>query len=285
MLGLYDSGIGGLTILKELLKQRPTIKFQYFADTQALPLGDKSFAYIQKRAKLGSQFLFQNQANLNILACNTASVSSIKHLQQTWLPKAYPSKQILSITTPLVQFYSQKLNHLKEDLGLILFTQKTCESGFYQQEFEAKGFEKLSYLPCTGLADIIETQQQAKIELFLRNYLDKQGIKPQKYSYLILACTHYELILKNLKTIFYRASVLPSSRYIAAKILNYIDTHPQYKISQTRFARGSDSKFKNKIFYTGSVDSLQKFNYGIPTSQFSFQRVDLPCGSNYTRYT
>ena len=107
-----------------------------------------------------------------------------------------------------MQFYSQKLNHLKEDLGLILFTQKTCESSFYQQEFEAKGFEKLSYLPCTGLADIIETQQQAKIELFLRNYLDKQGIKPQKYSYLILACTHYELILKNLKTIFTNGSWL-----------------------------------------------------------------------------
>ena len=117
MIGFYDSGIGGLTILKEVLKINPEISFAYLADFEILPLGSKSIDFIQNRIKKVCSYLFSNGCDLVVLACNTASVNSIRHVQQVWLKENFKEKQVLSITKPLYELTNVSLNDRNHGFG------------------------------------------------------------------------------------------------------------------------------------------------------------------------
>jgi glutamate racemase len=164
MIGFYDSGIGGLTILQQVLKLDPDFPFIYIADTEIMPLGDKTMDFIQNRVKLACSTLFSQGCEIVVLACNTASVVSIRHIQQVWLPKHFPNKQVLSVAKPLTELVEEKFVNLKSSKGLLLSTHATHSSGFYQYEFIKSGFLNIQSVACTGLADAIETNDYTKVK-------------------------------------------------------------------------------------------------------------------------
>lgn len=230
MLGIYDSGVGGLNVLTEILKQNPQTSFQYFADTKVLPLGDKSVNFIQNRVQLACEFLFQNGCNLVILACNTASVNSIRYLQNDWLPKNFEGKQVLSITKPLTEYLLEKYEHLKSEKGLLLSTLATHKSNFYQTEISKIGFTDLTSLPASGLADAIEIGDQIKIDQILDELIISNQIEVAKIKYLVLACTHYKWASENIKLKFSKEiQIIDPSFYVALKLQSYLQEHPRYK--------------------------------------------------------
>jgi len=108
-LGLYDSGIGGKTILKEMRKLFPNIEIHYLADTKHFPLGDKAPGEIKEAVKKGVSFLFDKGCVLVILACNTASVNTIRYLQQSWIKKNYLGKKVLGVSIPLLNTFKNIL--------------------------------------------------------------------------------------------------------------------------------------------------------------------------------
>jgi glutamate racemase len=282
MITFYDSGIGGLTILDEFLRQLPSLNYQYFsdngpksvvansdysdskvldfqyyADLEFMPLGDKSRQQIVDRIKTVATLAFQN-SNLMILACNSASVNTIRELQQNWLPKHFPNKQILSISKPITELLYSEYSDKKTKRLVILSTQTTVDSGFYQKEFADIGFKNLVAIPCSGLADLIEeliignkdkfdiatksqflnknmiiallaelnktknTQTTQKIEDYLTN------LKIPTNSIILLACTHYPIIKDFIKTIYPSCIVLDPSEFIASKLINYIYQHTEF---------------------------------------------------------
>lgn len=230
MLGVYDSGVGGLNILSEIIKQNPNTSFQYFADTEVLPLGDKSSDFIKKRVELACEFLFKNGCNLVILACNTASVNSIRYLQNDWLPKNFKGNQILGITKPLIEYLSEKYEYLKLEKGLLLSTLATHNSGFYQKEISKIGFTDLTSLPVQGLADAIEKNNSKKVDQILDELIISNQIEVAKIKYLVLACTHYKWAIENIKLKFFeQIQIIDPSFFVALKLAQYWQKRPEYQ--------------------------------------------------------
>ena len=249
MLTFYDSGIGGLTIVKEYLKLYPSAKIQYFADFDILPMGDKSQEQIINQIKTVAIDLFRN-SNLLVLACNTASVNTIRELQQNWLPKHFPNKQILSISKPITELLESKYLEFKNQKLVILATQATIDSGFYQQEFKKIGFESVLAIACPGLCGLIEALigieanssrlidpkqinqiirriENIKLEdSSLKRYLT--NLKIPTGSLILLACTHYPIIKNQIAKVNPNCTIIDPSQFIAQKLVQYQYCHPLY---------------------------------------------------------
>jgi glutamate racemase len=258
MLTFYDSGIGGLTVAKEYMKLKPQAEFKYYADFDILPMGDKSKQQILDQVKLVATKVFVD-SSLLVLACNTASVNTVRELQQFWLPKNFPDKQILSISKPITELLESKYSKYKDQNLVILATKSTIDSGFYQQEFEQIGFVNITGVGCVGLCDLIEElveecspfqpfQQFHKSSQFLKadfihntiNSIDKinqNDPKITKYlkdlqltnnSLILLACTHYPIIKDIIKSIYPNCIVIDPSQFIAQKLIEYQKRHTMY---------------------------------------------------------
>lgn len=245
MLGFYDSGIGGFSILKEVIKTLPDTNFQYLADTKILPLGNKPFDFIQQRVKVATSFLFKQGCNLVILACNTAAVNSIREIQQNWLSQNFPNKQVLSLTRPLIEkLEDEQLNSQK---GLLIATKATIESGFYQQELKKIKYQNTSFIACPNLATTIENQSK-NLNLVLKQELS-QFKNLQQLDFLILACTHYPLIKKEIKQSFRQdIKIIDPSMAVAQKLKLYLQKHPEYKML----------KKQNKFWTTKNLEKLNR---------------------------
>jgi glutamate racemase len=237
MIGFYDSGCGGLVILREFLKKCPDVEFQYFADLAYLPLGSKKTHEIQDRVKQVCEFLFKKGCDLIVLACNTASVSSIRHLQQVWLPENHPEKQILSITKPIFELMTRDFTDFKSKNGIILCTPATHVTGFYQYEFQKLGFKKLESAPCPDLAKAIENSDKKVIQAEINKI--STNLKTDtldSYRFIVLACTHYSLAKKDIQKIYTKATIIDPATEIAEKLKDYLTKHPKFRF------RGSGSK-------------------------------------------
>lgn len=263
MLGFYDSGVGGISILKEFLKISPQTKFKYFADTEVLPLGDKSGEFIQNRTIRIVDFLFNSGCNLVVIACNTASVYSIRELQQTWLKKNYlnlgssgsSNKNVLGVTKPLVEIMQSQFLNLNSKFGVILSTKATHVSRFYSKEFRFLGYSNFISIPTPKLAKIIESQQIENIKSYLQEVLSKKQILSDSIDYVVLACTHYTWGKKQIQEVFKTSKIIDPTQFIAQRLKDYLIRHPEYILSRQQNPQNHD-KLKNEFYYTGSSDSL-----------------------------
>lgn len=225
MIGFYDSGVGGQRIA-DMFGKISDIPYICYQDRDSLPLGDKTTEQIRDIVIAGIEKLFQQGCNLVILACNTASVSTIRYIQSTWLPKNYPDKKVLGVTVPLRE-YLDIFPELKDKKGLLLATQATIQTGFYQEYLSEAGYN-LEYLACPNLANAIE-QDIAKQD---NNYTDSNKVLKvlvqqiiNKPDYIVLACTHYGYITSQIQNTLVVSQVLDPSQYIANRVLDYIERH------------------------------------------------------------
>lgn len=237
-IAFYDSGIGGLTILQEVLELQTNWNLRYLADTAYMPLGQKSFIEIQERLKVVCDYLFRTGSNLVILACNTATVVAIRELQMRWLPEYLKVNQswigtrqinILGISKPLTENLVSDYWQYRDSPGLILATEATYRAGFYQAELLKYGFRGLQTVVCTNLATVIERQNQPEIMSVLKTVFEHIEVADSKL--IILACTHYPIITNIIKTFLPSdCLVLDQTKATAHKLLHYINSHPEFGI-------------------------------------------------------
>ena len=225
MIGFYDSGVGGQRIA-DMFGKISDIPYICYQDRDSLPLGDKTTEQIRDIAIAGIEKLFQQGCNLVILACNTASVNTIRYIQSTWLPQNYPDKKVLGVTVPLRE-YLDIFPELKDKKGLLLATQATIQTGFYQEYLSEAGYN-LEYLACPNLANAIE-QDIAKQD---HNYTESNKVLKvlvqqiiNRPDYIVLACTHYGYITSQIQNTLVVSQVLDPSQYIANRVLDYIERH------------------------------------------------------------
>lgn len=229
MIGFYDTGLGGQRIadMFGIISDIPYISYQ---DREALPLGDKTQDQIRNIVIAGVEKLFQQNCNLIVLACNTASVETIRYIQSTWLPQNYPNKQVLGVTVPLRE-YLDEFSQLKSQKGLLLATQATIQTGFYQ-EYLAQFNYNLDYLACPNLADSIEKDIYSEDNNYTQSVKILQNLSKQvqtKPDYIILACTHYGYISKQIHDIFQTPQVLDPSQYTVDRLVDYLEKHRGYR--------------------------------------------------------
>lgn len=230
MLGFYDSGKGGILFAESVHQKDPSLDITVVLDTSHLPLGNKSEKELKNIVVAGCQALFDQGCQLVCLACNTASVNTIRYIQQDWLPQHYPGKQVLGISTPLIEKVVQNVS--KSDRILILGTEATIRSNFYTKELQSRGFSSCIALACPGLADAIEEGRAAAFTV-----LDRQLpslLIDNTVDTIALACTHYSLYVPEYLAIYYPTITIidPLDGY-ADSVIGYIQRHPEYVVGKT----------------------------------------------------
>ncbi len=252
MIGVFDSGLGGLTILKEFLKVLPQYDYVYLGDNARTPYGNKSQELIYNYTKEAVNFLFRKGCQLVIIACNTASAKALKKIQQEWLKKHYPSRRVLGVIIPAVEEVSEIIKFAsKANCIGVIGTRSTIESGVYNKELSkhCKNF-KIYEQACPLLVPLIEEGWIKKREtrMILKNYL--RPLKQKKVNILILGCTHYPILLKPIKEIMGRqCRVLNPPEFIARKLEDYLKRHSEIK--------RNISKNKKVVYYT--TDKAERF--------------------------
>jgi glutamate racemase len=243
MIGLFDSGYGGLTVLSALHARLPNQRFVYLGDNANAPYGPKSAAEIETLTQRGTERLFGLGAKLVIIACNTATAVAMRPLQQVWLPAHHPDRRILGIIAPMVEEISRTPWHSKagadeakrppETVG-IFATNATVESGFYPHEIALRAPNtRVVQEACRDLAGMIEAGAsddaiRPAVERHVNALLAAlDGRAPEK---AVLGCTHFPLIEH-----LFRAALPPETQLlsqparVAAALVAYLFRHPEMK--------------------------------------------------------
>lgn len=219
-IGIFDSGLGGLIVLRELKKQLPHFEYVFLGDTKNMPYGEKSQKQIYTLTQKACEHLFKQDCALVIVACNTASSQALRKLQQEWLPGSqYSDRKILGIIRPTVEMVP-----LKGKVGLI-GTRRTIDSNAYVKEFQnTKHKIQLLTKATPKLAMMVETGEID--EKVLAKYL--QPFKDAKVSTLVLACTHYGELRNQIAKVMPKGTkILCQERLLPAKLKTYLSNHPE----------------------------------------------------------
>lgn len=185
-IGIFDSGIGGATVLKEILKILPNENYIYYSDSFNNPYGDKSKEELKEICKKIINILIQKNCKAIVIACNTASTLS-KDLREE-----YKQIPIIAIEPAYKMVHDYAFN--KDTL--VMATKRTIESNKFNNLLKNYNNNKTYLLPCIGLADAIEEADKEKIQEFMKKELAKYAGKVQN---VVIGCTHYALIKEEIK--------------------------------------------------------------------------------------
>lgn len=223
MIGVFDSGLGGLTVVKEILKNLPHYKIIYFGDTARTPYGTKSAETVTRYAIENTQFLLEKGAKIIVVACHTVSSTAIPTLKAKFLEVPF-----FEVVTPSMK-KALKLTKNKK-IGLI-GTRTTVESNIYEKLFkEANSEIKLYSTPTPLLVPLIEEGWLNKPETrkIVKKYLI--SLKMKGIDTLILGCTHYPLIKKLIQEkAGKRIKLVDPSEEVAIEVKNFLETHEEFK--------------------------------------------------------
>jgi glutamate racemase len=256
MIGFFDSGLGGLTVLKEAIKILPKYSYIYLGDNARTPYGSRSQDVIYEFTKEGVTELFNQGAELVILACNTSSSSALRKIQQEFLPRNFPSKRVLGIIIPTSEEID-KFSHSKE-IG-IMATEATVNSLAYPKAIN-KIYPHINVYQqaCPLLVPIIEAGEinGKNLDAAVGNYLGELFVKSQEIDTIILGCTHYAVIREKIKSRV-PAGVKIVFRWpiIAEKLKNYLIRHPEIeeKISKTGERLFFSTENSERVKYLASL--------------------------------
>jgi glutamate racemase len=229
-IGFFDSGLGGLIILKAVAKLLPQYDYEYFGDTANVPYGDKTEAEIFALTKAGVEHLFQRECALVIIACNTASADTLRKLQDTILVGEYEDKRILGVIIPTVE--TVKDSGVKE--VMLFATKRTVESQKYNKEFKKLDSSlQLNAKALPELVPLIESGEWDKAEEMLcaeTKQVIEAGCKD-----IILGCTHYSLLKDKVRVVAGVGEVYSQDEIIPQKVADYLQRHPEItqKLSNT----------------------------------------------------
>lgn len=257
MIGVFDSGLGGLVVLKSFLEKLPNYNYLYLADTANLPYGEKRQSEIYSLTQKAVSFLFQQGCQLVILACNTISAEALRKIQQEWLPKHYPTRRVLGVIRPTVEVVGELTNREKLKVG-VLATSATVNSRAYVRELKKiNPLVKISQQPAPQLVPLIEKYWgkelnfSSKLDYYLKQYLSKF---PDDLDFLILGCTHYSLIYPQIcQLVSPKTKIITQNKIIAEKLSDYLQRHSEIdsqleKNGQLSFlATASSEDFRSKV--------------------------------------
>lgn len=227
-IGIFDSGVGGLTVLKEIVGELPEYDYLYLGDNARSPYGTRSFETIYHYTLECVKYLFSHNCHLVILACNTASAKALRNIQQKDLPEIDPEKRVLGVIRPTAEVIGEysKTGHVG-----ILGTSGTVNSGSYVMEI-SKQFPGLEIVQeaCPMWVPLVENSEYDKpgADYFVQQHIERILAKDKKIDTLLLACTHYPLLLKKIQEYTpEHITVLSQGEIVAKSLADYLERHPE----------------------------------------------------------
>jgi len=227
-IGIFDSGFGGLTVLKEIVSELPNYDYLYLGDNARAPYGSRSFETVYEYTLECVKHLFDKGCHLVVLACNTASAKALRTIQQKDLPALAPDKRVLGVIRPTTEIIGK---HSKSGHVGVLGTQGTVSSGSYLVEIE-KFFPELKVYQeaCPMWVPLIENNEfeNEGADFFIKRHVEHLMQQQKKIDAIILGCTHYPLIIDKIKKYLPANVELLSQGTIVAKGLkDYLNRHPE----------------------------------------------------------
>ena len=264
-IGVFDSGYGGLTVLKELAKKLPWYDYLYLGDNGRAPYGNRSFETVYQYTLQCVQWLFEQGCPLIIVACNTASAKALRTIQQLDLPRIAPHNRVLGVIRPTTEVIGRYTRSGK--VG-ILATRGTVLSQSYPIEI-AKFFPDIQVFQqaCPLWVPLIENNEHDTpgagyfIQAYTRQLMDQSP----DIDTVLLACTHYPL-LKNKIAAFLPGGcqIISQGEIVADSLADYLHRHPEIERRCSRnggflrfYTTDSVEDFDNHagIFYGGDLRS------------------------------
>ena len=254
-IGVFDSGVGGLTVHRELVARFPQRDFIYLADQANAPYGGRGGENIVDLTRAGCERLFEAGASVIVLACNTASAIALRRLQQTWVPEARArhgrALNVLGIIVPTIEaatglpwthqaerkerFGGEKVEAI--DITGVFSTAATAQSRVYEIEID-KRREDLAVFsePCPGLAGMIELGAPTEeLKVVVDDHVDalrrRIGRHPDT---AILGCTHYEIVADLFAAALPKSTrVIHQPTAVADALERYFARHPEFGLGET----------------------------------------------------
>jgi glutamate racemase len=253
-IGVFDSGYGGLTILKEFINDLPGYDFIYLGDNARAPYGSRSFEVVYEYTLQAVKKLFELDCHLVILACNTASAKALRNIQQNDLPTIDPERRVLGVIRPAVESIGSftKNGHVG-----ILGTVGTVLSNSYPIELEKWSDGKVvqtSQEACPIWVPLVENNEINSVgtDYFVsKNISNLLKADPQIDS-IILGCTHYPLLLAVIrKFVPENIHILEQGKLVSSKLVEYLKRHPEMDQKCSKSGR-------IKYYTTENVESFEK---------------------------
>ena len=234
-IGVFDSGYGGLTILKSLRAQLPQYDYIYLGDNARAPYGTRSFELVYDFTLQAVKHLFAQGCHLVILACNTASAKALRSIQQRDLPVLDPTRRVLGVIRPTVEQLgaTSRSGHVG-----VLGTPGTVASGSYNIEIEHlnPGFVTTAHA-CPMWVPLVEYGEAASpgADYFVRKEIDALLAADPLIDTIVLGCTHYPLLMpKIVKYVNPGIRIVPQGEYVAESLRDYFLRHPEMEEKCTK---------------------------------------------------
>ena len=245
--GVFDSGLGGLTVLEAAQKRLPDVPFVYMADSAHAPYGVRTADDIFDLTCAGVSRLFEAGCDLVILACNTASAAALRRMQESWVPS---DKRVLGVFVPLIEAMTERQwgdNSPPREVAVkhvaLFATPATVASRAFQRElaFRAIGVD-VEAQACAGVVDAIEDGDMVLAEALVRSHVDALKRKLPTPDAAILGCTHYPLMEQEFQTALGdKVQVFSQANLVAESLADYLDRHPEMLGSgETAFLTSGD---------------------------------------------
>lgn len=249
--GVFDSGYGGLTVLKEIVHKLPQYDYLYLGDSARSPYGNRSFDTVYHYTLQCVKWFFEQGCSLVILACNTASAKALRTIQQNDLPGLAPGKRILGVIRPTAEIIG-KFSETKS-VG-VLATNGTVVSESYPMEIN-KFFSglKVHQEACPMWVPLVENNEHENngADYFVKKNLQNIFEKGEDIDVILLACTHYPLLKEKIEEYLpVGVKLLSQGEIVAESLADYLQRHPEI---ENLCSRGGQH-----TFYT--TDSTEDFD-------------------------
>ena len=228
MIGVFDSGYGGLTVLKEFVKLLPEYDYCYFGDNARSPYGTRSFETVYRYTLECVKHLFNEGCRLVILACNTASAKALRTIQQCDLPLLDPARRVLGVIRPSAEVVGQ---YTQSGHVGVLGTVGTVQSLSYPIEIaKLSPYIRVFQEACPMWVPLVENNeyQNDGADYFVRQHIDNLLRQNPDIDVIVLGCTHYPLLIDKIsKYVPSGVRILSQGSIVAESLAGYLRRHPE----------------------------------------------------------
>ena len=227
-IGVFDSGYGGLTILKDIRRMMPEYSYIYLGDNARAPYGTRSFDVVYQFTLEAVKALFDMGCPLVILACNTASAKALRNIQQTDLPAMEPGLRVLGVIRPTAEVIGDisRNGHVG-----ILGTEGTVSSRSYDMEISKISPDfTVTSVACPMWVPLVENNEAAEegADYFVSKYVNELLDKDPGIDTIVLACTHYPILYPKIrKVVPGHIKVVKQGEIVAESLMDYLRRHPE----------------------------------------------------------
>ncbi|RZL11395.1 MAG: glutamate racemase [Pedobacter sp.] len=268
-IGIFDSGYGGLTVFKAISERLPLYNYVYLGDNARAPYGDNSFEAIYQYTLECVEWLFSQGCQLVVLACNTASAKALRTIQQKVLPVKYPNHRVLGVIRPTAEVIG---NLTTSKVIGVMGTRGTVNSESYLLEINKFFPEVLvKQQSCPMWVPLVENNEHLShgADYFVEKYLQNLLVQDNRIDTILLACTHYPLLIPKIEEILPSGIRLMGQGDIVAESLEaYLKNH-----AEIRELLSDDAS--HSFYTTGDRNVFDEHASVFFSKQISSQHIDL----------